>query len=294
MQKYFRMFKAKRHFKSCLNAVKNKIRQENLLITAIQIKFKAFLAQEHVSQKKFEKEKEEKLEKLRLNQKARIVYRFLRKCLNIFRKEKEDLRMSSLLPRYRRKAIRNNNIISNKPRTSLLSVISQSHSPALDPDVSTSIPNIFGIYRIITNKNRPLSSAEKSQQQTESSCIRRRSVMVKRFYPPVSTSCSLKLDDEKLSKVSKDRYSHVYSNYLHDTESSYNRINCEPQPPTPDFIRNKEFTKKKIFKLRKQPTIITKSQKMGSVIKSTIFSTHGSRSTTPNVGTRPRTVNAKY
>ena len=203
----------------------------------------------------------------------------------------------------RRKAIRN----TNKPIVRQKETLQPKFIGSLSPlrkssDKIDYIPSIYSIFPASPPKVKELTQSEKTRMQTESSCLRRKSILVKRVSPTrlISTEkISAKIVEEesfkKLQKNNKRRYAHILPNVLGQTESSFNRVNCDSSPSTPDFFQTEPRSKIIRWNFLKTTASFEnyKQSKMTSSAKSTVFSALSSRTAyTPN-NTRSETMQIK-
>ena len=254
-----------------------------------------------------QKAKDDKFRKLRLDYlrkriMGRKILRFMMNCVIRLTLEREEQR-KIITASSRRKGIRNPKRIRPCAHRDdgILSRLSQVLSS--DTGDMDMIPNVYSIFRVGRTKNRPLTPSEHTQLQTEASTIRRRSVSIKRSLPKVevtSISKDLKEDIKELrnskelkeikeykeNKVSKPQNLNkprFTSDYLQNTESTFNRIFSKDQPPTPDFMKHTKKSRKINWTFLK-PTISSEILKVTKTsVKSPILSTHFTRSPTPTM-----------
>ena len=265
----------------------------------IQKKFRQFLAKLVSSEKAFEKYKDRRLSEIRQKIQLRLVAKFLKNSLAKIHEERELQRNLQKLGR-RRKGV------TNTLRTSKRNEIGQpnfieSLSPLRQSDKLDYIPSIYSIFPAAPSKGKELTQSEKTQMQTESSCLRRQSICIKRISPSklnTSEKISANIIEKdllkKIKKSNKSKYAHILPNILGHTESSFNRENCDSSPGTPDFFQTEPRARVIHWNFLKSTASFEnyKRTKVAITAKSTIFSTLSSRSHTPNYP-RPHTMQIK-
>lgn len=267
---------------------KKAIRDEESILN-IQTCFRQFLAAKKVDDIKFELYRDYRLAELFKMQKLRLVKNFMKKSLEKIYTQREEKR-KSLETSTRRKGIMNSSKLKKYQKDTMIGRL----SACVEDSYEDCIPNVYLIFRPIANKNRPLTSAEKSQQQTESSCARRREIIIKRKIPIMAESHKQNLpkpeDPETFRNLKK--YKDIESQLYRNTESSWNRIHNRDGNITPDFMKLNYKVGKVSWDFLK-PTITSEShrnQYIAPYAEPTISSTRPSRSTTPNKQSRCRTT----
>ena len=285
--------------------IRDKLLKESQSIVKIQKKFRHFLNYPALQKAKDDKYRKLRLDYLSKRVMGRKILRFMRNCVERLALEREEQR-KILTASSRRKGIRNPKRIRpcSHRDDGILSRLSQVLSS--DPGDSDMIPNVYSIFRVGRSRNRPLTPSEHTQLQTEASTIRRRSVSIKRSLPKVevtSISKDLKEDlkdlrnskelkeikeckETKTLKQAKQPKPRFTSDYLQNTESTFNRIFSKDQPPTPDFMKHSKKSRKINWTFLK-PTISSEILKVTKTSgKSPILSTHFTRSPTPSMTSR--------
>lgn len=235
---------------------------------------------------KIEKFKEDRLLYFRIRVKARVILRFLKRTAERLAIQREEQR-KNLIIASRRKGIRNHkrSRLPTKKTENFLARLSQVFSS--ESEEKDLIPNVFSIFRVKRGRNRPLTPSEHTQLQTEASSIRRRSVSIKRSLPKVDqfvVNKEVKQEDKKINQKVVKRTEF----YLKDTECSYNRVVFRDQPPTPEFLKSEKKSRKINWTFLK-PTVsseIYKASKLSQ--KSTVMSTHFTRTPSPSMSSRPK------
>ena len=261
-------------------------------VTEVQKKFRNFLAVTEVQDRKFTEYKNKRLNELYLRQKGRQILFFLKDSVLKLKYEREEAMRQEAFKAKRRKAVLNNEFSVNYRNSKIIKMMPGGlmHHQS---KIYDSIPSIYCIYRIKTNK-RPLTAIEKFQQPTESSCsrfkqinIRRNSPKPRQPSPRLRQPCHAK-SLEKIKESNKKKFEHVESKLMEDTVCSFNRNHSVPHPPTPDFARKPEKPKKIRWNFLKS-TVSFEQHTMDS-LKTTNQSTFPTRNNTPNISHRPTTA----
>ena len=224
-----------------------------MCIIKIQKKYRQILAIEQTKIREFEVYKEKRLNELKNKQFARVIVNFLKESVVKINKERDAFRKTGDL-KHRRKGIANLAKIRTITRkNTIMNMISDQQSALRLSDAPECIPSIYSIFRVTAkDKKRPLTPAERTQLQTEASSIRRKSIIVKRNYPNMCVTRSVKLSQDKQTEIftkeskykNRTKYHNLDSDFKQNTESSFNRINCDTHPPTPEFFESQQKTRK--------------------------------------------------
>lgn len=292
IQKHRKRVLAQRILKSSLNEIREKISNENEFVLKIQKKFRQFLSHFKYRAAQIEKYREERLLYFRIRIKARVILKFLKRTAERLAIQREEQR-KSLIVASRRKGIRNckRSRQYTKKTENFLSRLSQVFSS--ESEEKDMIPNVFSIFRLSRQRNRPLTPSEHTQLQTEASSIRRRSVSIKRSLPRVEQlvqNKEVKQEDKKKGEKVVKRTEF----YLKDTECSYNRVVFRDQPPTPEFLKSEKKSRKINWTFLK-PTVSSEIYKASCVSqKSAVMSTHFTRTPSPSLSYRPKVVQSGH
>ena len=276
--------------KDSLTEIREKLRNDEANVLKIQRKFRQFLSGFKYRAVVHEFHKENRLLFIRIRIAGRVILRFMKKTIERLALQREEQR-NLLNTASRRKGIRNVRP-SKQPthKNDFFTRFSQVFTSGSED--KEMIPNVFSIFRISRQRNRPLTPSEHTQLQTEASSIRRRSVSIKRSLPKIEKFSLVKevkeKEDRKVKEKEKEKVFRKSELYLRDTESSYNRMACKDQPPTPEFLKVEKKSRKINWTFLK-PTITSEIYKASRYSgKSAALSTHFTRTPSPCTSFRPK------
>ena len=199
IQRNFRSYIARKLKIRTIQELALKIIKQKYCVICIQKKIRQIYAiEEKKKLENFKKYKEKRLNELKINQYTRKILKFLQTSVAKLKFEREEYRKNSEASRRRKGVI---NTFKNNPQrhySKILSIITEKQSPLKTAETAEWIPNLFSIFRATSrNKNRPLTPSERVHIQTESGCIRRKSIKIKRNYPKRYEPLTPKIDTEK-------------------------------------------------------------------------------------------------